>query len=141
MDAKTRRRARVRRHIRVRRKIAGTAERPRLAVYRSNRHIYAQLVDDDAARTLIAASDRDVRVGGAEKAGEATKAGGAKKAGAAEKAGGQGKTAPAKAVGELLAERAKAAGIDRVVFDRGGRLFHGRVAALAEGAREKGLQI
>ena len=129
MDAKTRRRARVRRHVRVRRKIAGTAERPRLAVYRSNRHIYAQLVDDDAARTLIAASDRDVRAGGAEKAGGAGKA------------GVQGKTEPAKAVGELLAERAKAAGIDRVVFDRGGRLFHGRVAALAEGAREKGLQI
>ena len=73
--------------------------------------------------TLIAASDRDV--GGAGKAKGAVK----------------GKTAPAKAVGELLAERAKAAGIDRVVFDRGGRLFHGRVAALAEGAREKGLQI
>jgi large subunit ribosomal protein L18 len=123
MDAKTRRRARVRRHVRVRRKVAGTAARPRLAVYRSNRHIYAQLVDDDAARTLIAASDRDV--GGAGKA----------------KGAGKGKTAPAKAVGELLAERAKAAGIDRVVFDRGGRLFHGRVAALAEGAREKGLQI
>ena len=134
MDAKTRRRARVRRHVRVRRKIAGTAERPRLAVYRSNRHIYAQLVDDDAARTLIAASDRDVRVG-------AGKAGGAGKADEAAKAGGRGKTAPAKAVGELLAERAKAAGIERVIFDRGGRLFHGRVAALAEGAREKGLQI
>ena len=131
MDAKTRRRARVRRHVRVRRKIAGTAERPRLAVYRSNRHIYAQLVDDDAARTLIAASDRDVRAGGAGKVGGAGKA----------KAVGEGKTAPAKAVGQLLAERAKAAGIDRVVFDRGGRLFHGRVAALAEGAREKGLQI
>ena len=129
MDAKTRRRARVRRHVRVRRKIAGTAARPRLAVYRSNRHIYAQLVDDDAARTLIAASDRDVRVGRAGKVGEAGRA----------KV--EGKTAPAKAVGELLAERAKAAGIDRVVFDRGGRLFHGRVAALAEGAREKGLQI
>ena len=129
MDAKTRRRARVRRHVRVRRKIAGTAVRPRLAVYRSNRHIYAQLVDDDAARTLVAASDRDVRAGGAGKVG------------AAGKAKGEGKTAPAKAVGELLAERAKAAGIDRVVFDRGGRLFHGRVAALAEGAREKGLQI
>ncbi len=141
MDAKTRRRARVRRHVRVRRKIAGTAERPRLAVYRSNRHIYAQLVDDDAARTLIAASDRDVRVGGAEKAGGAEKEGGAGKVAGAGKAGGEGKTAPAKAVGELLAERAKAAGIDRVVFDRGGRLFHGRVAALAEGAREKGLQI
>jgi large subunit ribosomal protein L18 len=141
MDAKTRRRARIRRHVRVRRKIAGTAERPRLAVYRSNRHIYAQLVDDDAARTLIAASDRDVRAGGAEKAGGAGKAGGTEKAGGAGEAGGRGKTAPAKAVGELLAERAKAAGIDRVVFDRGGRLFHGRVAALAEGAREKGLQI
>jgi large subunit ribosomal protein L18 len=137
MDAKTRRRARVRRHVRVRRKIAGTAERPRLAVYRSNRHIYAQLVDDDAARTLIAASDRDVRVGGAGKVGGAGEVGGAGKA----KGAGQGKTAPAKAVGELLAERAKAAGIDRVVFDRGGRLFHGRVAALAEGARKKGLQI
>jgi large subunit ribosomal protein L18 len=123
MDAKTRRRARVRRHVRVRRKISGTAERPRLAVYRSNRHIYAQLVDDEAARTLVAASDRVVRVGGTGKAG------------------GDGKTAPSKAVGELLAERAKAAGIERVVFDRGGRLFHGRVAALAEGAREKGLQI
>jgi len=123
MDAKTRRRARVRRHVRVRRKISGTAERPRLAVYRSNRHIYAQLVDDEAARTLVAASDREVRVGGKGKAG------------------GDGKTAPSKAVGELLAERAKAAGIERVVFDRGGRLFHGRVAALAEGAREKGLQI
>ena len=123
MDAKTRRRARVRRHVRVRRKISGTAERPRLAVYRSNRHIYAQLVDDEAARTLVAASDREVRVGGTGKAG------------------GDGKTAPSKAVGELLAERAKAAGIQRVVFDRGGRLFHGRVAALAEGAREKGLLI
>ena len=124
MDAKTRRRARVRRHVRVRRKISGTAERPRLAVYRSNRHIYAQLVDDEAARTLVAASDREVRV-----------------VGRAGKAGVDGKTAPSKAVGELLAERAKAAGIERVVFDRGGRLFHGRVAALTEGAREKGLQI
>jgi large subunit ribosomal protein L18 len=142
MDAKTRRRARVRRHVRVRRKIAGTAARPRLAVYRSNRHIYAQLVDDDAARTLIAASDRDVRVGGTGKVGGAGKAkGGAGKAKGGGEGQGTGKTAPAKAVGELLAERAKAAGIDRVVFDRGGRLFHGRVAALAEGAREKGLQI
>ena len=121
MDAKTRRRARVRRHARVRAKIAGTAQRPRLAVYRSNRHIYAQLVDDDAARTLVSASDRELGTGGEGQ--------------------GKGKTAPAKAVGELLAERAKSAGIERVVFDRGGRLFHGRVAALAEGAREKGLQI
>jgi large subunit ribosomal protein L18 len=125
MDAKTRRRARVRRHARVRAKIAGTAERPRLAVYRSNRHIYAQLVDDDAARTLVSASDREIE---ADADGQG-------------KGQGKGKTAPAKAVGELLAERAKSAGIERVVFDRGGRLFHGRVAALAEGAREKGLRI
>jgi large subunit ribosomal protein L18 len=117
MDAKTKRAARERRHARVRRKIAGTAERPRLAVYRSNRHIYAQLIDDDAARTIAAASDREVE------------------------AGGDGKTDVAKAVGALIAERAKASGIERAVFDRGGRLFHGRVAALAEGAREKGLQI
>jgi large subunit ribosomal protein L18 len=117
MDAKTKRAARERRHARVRRKIAGTAERPRLAVYRSNRHIYAQLIDDDAARTVAAASDREVE------------------------AGGDGKTDVAKAVGALIAERAKASGIERAVFDRGGRLFHGRVAALAEGAREKGLQI
>jgi large subunit ribosomal protein L18 len=117
MDAKTKRAARIRRHHRVRRKVSGTAERPRLAVYRSNRHIYAQLIDDDAARTLVAVSDRDVQ------------------------AGGPGKTGTAKAVGELLGERAKAAGIERVVFDRGGRLYHGRVAALADGAREKGLEI
>jgi large subunit ribosomal protein L18 len=129
MDAKSRRRARVRRHARVRAKIAGTAERPRLAVYRSNRHIYAQLVDDDVARTLVSASDREVKASGD---------GRSKGQG---KGQGKGKTAPAKAVGELLAERAKSAGIERVVFDRGGRLFHGRVAALAEGAREKGLQI
>jgi len=117
MDAKSRRRARVRRHVRVRTKVAGSAARPRLAVFRSNRHIYAQLIDDDAARTLAAASDAEV------------------------KAGAKGKIGSAKAVGELLAERAKAAGIERVVFDRGGRLYHGRVAALADGAREKGLQI
>jgi large subunit ribosomal protein L18 len=117
MDARTKRRGRVRRHLRVRRKIAGTAARPRLAVYRSNRHIYAQLIDDDAARTIASASDREVQ------------------------AGGDGKTDVAKTVGNLIAERAKASGIERAVFDRGGRLFHGRVAALAEGAREKGLRI
>jgi large subunit ribosomal protein L18 len=133
MDAKTRRRARVRRHARVRAKIAGTAERPRLAVYRSNRHIYAQLVDDDAARTLVSASDREIAAD-AEGQGKGQEEG-------QEKGQERGKTAPAKAVGELLAARAKSAGIERVVFDRGGRLFHGRVAALAEGAREKGLQI
>jgi len=116
MDAKTRRTARVRRHLRVRKKVTGTAERPRLAVYRSNRHIYAQLIDDRAAATIAAASDADI---------EASK----------------GKTDRAKAVGKLIADRAKGAGIERVVFDRGGRQFHGRVAAVAEGAREGGLQI
>ena len=119
MDAKTKRAARVHRHVRVRKKVVGSAERPRLAVYRSNRHIYAQLIDDDAARTVAAASDRELKAAADDK----------------------GKTDAAKAVGGLLAERAKAAGVEVVVFDRGGRLFHGRVAALAEGAKEKGLQI
>jgi large subunit ribosomal protein L18 len=117
MDAKTRRESRVRRHARVRKKITGTAERPRLAVFRSNRHIYVQLIDDAAATTLAAASDAEVN------------------------GGGDGKTESAKAVGKLIADKAKGAGIDRVVFDRGGRRFHGRVAAIAEGAREGGLQI
>jgi large subunit ribosomal protein L18 len=120
MDAKTRRVARVRRHSRVRKKVAGTAERPRLAVYRSNRHIYVQLIDDRAAATLAAASDAEIE--GADE-------------------GARGKTRRAKEVGKLIADRAKGAGIDRVVFDRGGRRYHGRVAAVAEGAREGGLQI
>ena len=115
MRAQLKRAARVRRHARVRRKIHGTAERPRLAVYRSNRHIYAQLVDDRAARTIAAASDLELADGD--------------------------KSARAKRVGQAIAERAKAAGIDRVVFDRGGRLYHGRVRAVAEGAREGGLEI
>jgi len=114
MDAQTKRNARLRRHSRVRKKIAGSGSRPRLAVFRSNRHIYAQLIDDVRAVTIAAASDAEVK--GDE-------------------------TARAKAVGELLASRAKDAGIESVVFDRGGRLYHGRVAALAEGAREGGLQI
>ena len=115
MDAKTKRDARLRRHTRVRKKVAGNPTRPRLAVFRSNKHIYVQLIDDVAAVTLAAASDAEVK--------------------------GDGKTARAKAVGELIASRAKEAGIDAAVFDRGGRLYHGRVAALAEGAREGGLQI
>ena len=115
MDAKTKRGARVRRHTRVRKKITGSAERPRLAVYRSNRHIYAQLIDDTSAVTLVQASDAEVR--------------------------GDGPTDRAKKVGELLAGRAKEAGVATAVFDRGGRRYHGRVAALAEGAREGGLQI
>jgi large subunit ribosomal protein L18 len=122
MDAKTRRAARVRRHARVRKKVSGTAERPRLAVYRSNRHIYVQLIDDRAAATLASASDAEID-------------------GSADEDDGRGKTRRAKAVGRLIADRAKGAGIDRVVFDRGGRRFHGRVAAVAEGAREGGLQI
>ncbi len=115
MEAKTKRGARLRRHARVRRKIAGSLERPRLAVFRSNRHIYVQLIDDVAAVTIAAASDAEVK--------------------------GADKTARAKAVGGLIASRAKEAGVDAVVFDRGGRLYHGRVAALAEGAREGGLRI
>jgi large subunit ribosomal protein L18 len=121
-ETKTKREARVRRHVRVRRKVSGTAERPRLAVYRSNRHIYAQLIDDVAGRTLVSASDAEAGAGGAGGAGGA-------------------KTGTAKAVGALIAQRAKEAGIERAVFDRGGRLYHGRVAALAEGAREEGLSI
>jgi large subunit ribosomal protein L18 len=116
MDAKARRAARLQRHRRVRKKVSGDATRPRLAVFRSNRHIYAQLIDDRLAATIAQASDREVEVAGD-------------------------KTARAKAVGTLLADRAKTAGIECAVFDRGGHLFHGRVAALAAGAREGGLQI
>jgi large subunit ribosomal protein L18 len=116
MLAAQKRVARVRRHARVRKRIAGTAERPRLAVYRSNRHIYAQLIDDLSSRTLAAASDAGAKDG-------------------------ENKSAQAKAVGARIAEHAKALGIERAVFDRGGRLYHGRVAALADGAREGGLKI
>jgi large subunit ribosomal protein L18 len=115
MSAQTKRRARIRRHARVRHKVTGTAQRPRLSVYRSNRHIYAQLVDDGAARTLASASD--LATGDGDKRDRA------------------------KRVGLALAGRAKELGIETVVFDRGGRLYHGRVKAVAEGAREGGLQI
>ncbi len=115
MQAQAKREARLRRHTRVRKKVRGTAERPRLAVYRSNRHIYAQLVDDREARTVASASDLEAAAGS--------------------------KTDRAAAVGKVLAVQARAAGVDRVVFDRGGRLYHGRVRALAEGAREGGLEI
>ena len=120
------RRARLRRHRRVRKGIFGDGGRPRLAVYRSNRHIYVQLIDDASGRTLAAASDREVT--DEDKALAALMK---------EK----GKVPKAKAVGKLIARRAKETGIDRAVFDRGGFLFHGRVAAIAEGAREEGLQI
>ena len=109
--------ARTRRHVRVRRKVSGTAERPRLAVFRSNSHIYAQVIDDRAGRTIVAASDLEAEL----------------------RRPGQNKTARAQAVGEQLARRAKEAGVNEVVFDRGGYRFHGRVKALAEGARESGL--
>ncbi len=114
---KTRQAARVRRHGRVRRKVAGTAERPRLAIFRSNQHIYAQIIDDGVGRTLAAASDveQDLRVT------EETK------------------SALARKVGALVAQRAKAAGVESVVFDRGGFRYAGRVKELAEAAREEGL--
>ena len=107
---------REKRRKRVRRKIAGTAGRPRLSVYRSNIHIYAQLVDDDAQATLAAADSREV--GEAENRKEA-----------------------ARKVGELIASKASEAGIETAVFDRGGNKYHGRIAALAEGAREGGLKL
>jgi large subunit ribosomal protein L18 len=108
--------ARLRPHTRVRRKVTGTSERPRLAVFRSNQHIYAQVIDDRAGRTLAHASDieADLREGG-------------------------NKTARAEAVGKRLADRARQAGIEAVVFDRGGFRYAGRVRALADAAREEGL--
>src|SRR5437763_17055242 len=117
--AALRRSSRARRHLRVRKKVSGSAGRPRLVVNRSTRHIYVQVVDDVTARTLVAASTLDEGVRGGE---------GDKKALAA-------------AVGRLVAERAKAAGIDKVVFDRGGYRYHGRIAALADAAREGGLDF
>ncbi len=118
-SAQTKRNARIRRHARVRKNVRGVADRPRLAVFRSNRHISAQIIDDRSGRTLAAAStvETDLR------------------------SGATGNAAAAKAVGSLLAERAKAAGIKKVVFDRGGNLYHGRVAALADAARESGLEF
>jgi large subunit ribosomal protein L18 len=114
--AEKKRQHRETRRKRVRRKVSGTAQRPRLSVYRSNVHIYAQLVDDDAGNTLAAADSREV--GEAENRREA-----------------------ARKVGELIASRASEAGIETVVFDRGGNKYHGRVAALAEGARSGGLKL
>jgi len=108
--------ARLRRHVRVRKTLAGTPERPRLAVYRSTNHIYAQVIDDSRGHTLAAASDRDKGVDG-----KGTK------------------TDSAKAVGKLIAQRAKEQGVEQVVFDRGGFRYHGRIKALADSAREAGL--
>jgi large subunit ribosomal protein L18 len=111
---------RRRRHVRVRKKVVGTPERPRLAVFRSNAHIAAQVIDDSTGRTLASAAsvEKDVR-----------------------SAGGTGNKSTASTVGKLLAARARDAGVTRVVFDRGGFLYHGRVAALADAAREAGLEF
>src|SRR5579859_4187544 len=115
--AKTR--ARVRRHLRVRKRVTGDAARPRLVVNRSAKHIFVQVVDDTAGRTLVSASTLEESIRSAD--GD--------------------KTAKAKLVGALVAERAKTAGISAVVFDRGGYQYHGRVAALADSAREAGLTL
>ena len=117
MPALTVRQARERRHRRVRKRVTGTAERPRLVVSRSNRGISAQLVDDTQGKTLAAASWLNVRTAKGTKSDQAA------------------------AVGKLLAQNAKKAGVERVVFDRGGYLYHGRVKALAEAAREGGLSF
>ena len=109
--------SRKRRHIRVRKRVSGTPQRPRLVVTRSTRHIVAQVIDDLAGHTLASASTMDESIRGGE--GD--------------------KTEKARKVGELVAERAKAAGIETVVFDRGGNRYHGRIAALADAAREGGL--
>lgn len=113
--------ARQRRQRRVRARIAGTSERPRLSVFRSTQNIYAQVIDDIAGKTLVSASTIDNDV--------------------AKQVAGKTKTEAAKLVGKILAERAKNAGIETVVFDRAGYKYHGRVAALADGAREAGLQF
>lgn len=111
--------ARARRHVRVRKNITGTSERPRLIVTRSARHVFAQVVDDSVGKTVASASTMEADLRGLD--GD--------------------KTAKAKRVGELVAERAKAAGVGAVVFDRAGNKYHGRVAAVADGAREGGLAL
>ncbi len=118
MSTINRKTIRQRIHKRIRRKVTGTAERPRLAVHYSNQHIYAQVIDDSAGRTLISASTMDKSF---EKASSNVES--------------------AQKVGQLLAERAKGSNISAVVFDRGGHLYHGKVKALAEAAREAGLQF
>ncbi len=119
MITKDRRASRDKRHYRLRRFVRGSAERPRLAVFRSLKHIAAQLIDDDAGRTLATADSRSKEFRAQHPSG--------------------GNVVAAKAIGTLLAERAKAAGITRVVFDRGGYMYHGRVKALADAARAGGL--
>src|SRR5262245_55583723 len=119
VSAKHKRIARIRRHRRVRKKVRGTEARPRLAVHRSNRHVTAQVIDGVTGRTIAAASTLEAELRGSTTSN---------------------KDAASK-VGTLVAERAKAAGITKVVFDRGGNLYHGRVAAIADAAREAGLEL
>ena len=121
MAVKTSREQRIRRHRRVRRRVSGTETRPRLAVFRSSTHIYAQVIDDVRGHTLVAASDVDADV--------------------AAEAKGKPKLARAELVGAAIARKASAAGVEKVVFDRGGFLYHGRVKALAEAARKGGLEF
>jgi len=116
---KTQAHRRARRHLRVRKRISGTAARPRLVVFRSSKHIYAQLVDDERGVTLLGAADTTEGI----------------------QAEGKGKTAKSFALGRLIAARAKDKGIAKVVFDRGGYQHHGRVKAVAEGARKGGLEL
>ena len=112
-------RARGRRHLRVRRRVVGTAQRPRLVVTRSARHVFVQVVDDALGKTIASASTMEADLRGSEST----------------------KSDKARSVGTLIGERVKAAGIDSVVFDRGGNKYHGRVAAVADGAREAGLAL
>lgn len=112
--------AKAKRVRRIRKKIKGTSERPRLRVFKSNKHIYAQIIDDSAGRTLATMSTVDKEFSAGEE---------------------KGKTGDAKVVGLKIAERAKAAGVEQVVFDRGGYIYHGRVKSLSEGAREGGLKF
>ena len=118
--AQQRRESRLRRHRRVRKKVHGTAERPRLAVHRSNKHITVQLIDDDSGRTIASASTTEADLRGSDSGST---------------------VAAATKIGQTVAQRAKAAGISKVVYDRGGYLYHGRVAAVAEAAREAGLEF
>lgn len=112
---------RIEKHSRVRKKISGTAERPRLCVFRSHKHVYAQIIDDVSGKTLVAASTLETPLKG--------------------ELSYTGNQEAAKEVGKLIGEKAQAKGIKSVVFDRGGYIYHGRVAALAEGAREAGLEF
>jgi large subunit ribosomal protein L18 len=118
MSKLSRNQARLRVHRRIRKKVKGTAERPRLAVHYTNQHVYAQVIDDDSGRTLCAASTLDKEI---EKSAS--------------------NVAAASEVGKLVASRAKASGIESVVFDRGGHLYHGKIKALADAAREGGLDF